>query len=179
MADEDNVIPHFHLKPVHLKKKSEEAGRPIYEDREYVQILIPGNMTERPDQPVNNQHIERWPDQYRRFKEKQQQVHEGTPLEEWPQMTPARVSSLKDANIFTVEQLANLPDSQAKSVGPDFQTMKHKAKGYLESAEESVSRERLSQLEARIRELEAENEELRKNQKKRPGRKKKTASEAA
>lgn len=170
MADEDNVIPHFHMKAVYLKNKSEQAGRPIYEDREYVQILIPGNKTEMPDIPVNDQHKERWPDQYKRFKSKQEQVNEGTPLEEWPQMTPARVSALKDSNIFTVEQLANVPDSQAKSVGPDFQTLKKKAQGYLDSADGSVAHEKVEQLQERIRELEAENEELRKNQKKKPGR---------
>lgn len=175
--DRDDVIPSFHLKAVYLKKKSEEAGRPIYEDREYVQILIPGNKTEMPDVPVNEQHKERWPEQYKRFKAKQQQVHEGTPLEQWPQMTPARVSALKDSNIFTVEQLSSLPDSQANAVGPDFQTMKAKAKAYLDSADGAASHERVEQLESRIRELEAENVELKKNQKKKPGRKPK--SEAA
>lgn len=175
-ADRDDVIPHFHMKAVYLKNKSEKAGRPIYEDREYVQILIPGNKTEMPVIPVNEQHKERWPDQYRRFKDKQEQVNEGTPLEQWPQMTPARVSALKDCHIFTVEQLANVPDSQAKSVGPDFQTLKKKAKAYLDSADGSVAHEQVEQLEERIKVLEAENEELRKNQKKKPGRPRKKAA---
>jgi hypothetical protein len=84
-------------------------------------------------------------------------------------MDPAQISALKDVHIYTVDQLAQLPDSHGKSVGPNFQELKQAAQRFLKLAQGSVDLNRVDDLENRIAELEAENEELRKNQKKKPG----------
>ena len=170
MADQDNVIPCFYLRSVYKKGKSKQEGRPIYEDQEYVQMLIPGDKNEIPDMPVKDEHKERWPDQYKRFKEKQEPTTSGTPLHQWPEMTPARVSALKDINVFTVEQMANLNDVALKQVGPDGHELKRRAQNYLEVAEGVKSVEEMDELKARLDALESENKELKKNQKKKPGR---------
>lgn len=186
MADEledraDRVIPNFHYKAVKNNYRSKQEGRPVYENREYIEMIVPGNATERPCMPVREEHKERFPDAYRRFKEKQEQQIDGTPLEQWPVMDPARVSSLKDVDIYTVDQVANLPDSFASSVGPDFNELKKQAQRFLSVAESTANEERLESMEAELQRLREENEELRQNQKKKPGRKKKVAasSEAA
>lgn len=174
----DNVIPNFHLRPVKNNFRSKQEGRPIWENREYVEMLIPGNTTERPCMPVRQEHKDRWPDQYDRFIKKQEQGFDGTPLEQWPIMDPARVSALKDSNIYTVDQLAQLPDGQGKSVGPDFHELKQKAQKFLGAAENSANDQKIEDLQARLEALEAENAELRQNQKKKPGRPKKQAETA-
>lgn len=176
MSDEieesrDRVIPMFHMQAVQNRYRTKVEGRPIYEDKEYVQILIPGNKCDIIDRPVQDKDIERWPEQYRRFKERKEQAVEGTPLEAWPEMTPARIAALKDAHVQTVDQLANLPDSAKSTIGPDFHMLKQKAKRFLEGAEASSLQEQIEVLQQQIRVLQEENRDLAANQRKRPGRK--------
>lgn len=183
MADDledtvDRAIPHFHMREVKNNYRSKSEGRPVYENREYVEIIVPGNATERPCMPVRQEHRERWPEAYRKFQANIEQRAEGTPLEEWSHLRgdPARIKGLKDADITTVDQLADLPDSFASSVGPDFQSLKKKAQQFLNTAEDAS--EEIRSLRERIESLESENEELKKNQKKKPGRPKKQAETA-
>ena len=89
MADEiedtvDRAIAHFHLREVKNNYRSKQEGRPVYENREYIEIIVPGNTTERPCMPVRPDHIDRFPEAYRKFQANLEQKAEGTPIEEWP-----------------------------------------------------------------------------------------------
>lgn len=168
----DNCIPVFYTRPVQNNFKTKLEGRPIFEDKEFVKILIPGTTNESPDRPVTSNDIERWPDQYNKFKSKQEQTTEGTPLEVWPMMTQSRVAELKSLNIFSVDQLAELPEGNISKVGPDAHELKKQAKAFLSAAKGSQVEELLKEIE----DLKAENEALRQNQKKTPGRKRVNAA---
>ena len=166
---EDGCKPIFKTIQRENKAKSRDAGRPIFEDREYVEIIIPGSKNERPIRPVRDEDKERWPDEYRRFKEGQEQASEGTPLEQWPRMTRSRVYELKAVGVYSVEDLAALADSNLTNIGPDARELRNAAQAFLQPDETDA-------LKKRIEELEAENMKLRANQKKTPGRKPKEAA---
>lgn len=169
MAEDNDCRPVFKMVPVENKAKSREAGRPIYEEREYVEIIIPGSRNERPVRRVQDEDKERWPREYAAFKRNQEETQEGTPLEQWPRMTRSRVHELKAVGVFSVEDLAALSDQNLANVGPDARELRDNAKAFLGSDDDEKER-----LKARIEELESENEELRKNQKAKPGRKPKS-----
>lgn len=181
---EGDCKPVFKLVQIENKAKSREAGRPIFEDREYVEIIIPGSKNERPVRPVREQDKERWPDEYRRFKEGQEEAQDGTPLEQWPRMTRSRVYELKAVGVFSVEDLAALTDANLSNIGPDGRELREAAQAFMQADDGEEMRQRVAQaeqaqqqLEKLVAELRADNEELRKNQKKKPGPK--TQTEAA
>lgn len=171
MAEEQDCRPVFKMVPVENKAKSKEAGRPIFEDREYVEIIIPGSRNERPVRRVTEQDKDRWPREYAAFQRNHEQSEDGTPLEQWPRMTRSRVHELKAIGIFSVEDLAGLSDANVKNVGPDGYELRDAAKAFLQGDDTDA-------LKKRIAELEAENAELRKNQRKKPGPKSRAEREA-
>jgi len=102
----------FHLLPKQNEAKSAEAGRPIFEDVEYVEIIVPGNETNRPVLKVTVIERQRFAQQYRRWKESGvSDYNEGTPLTEVPWITRSQVEELAFARIKTLEQLAGVSDT--------------------------------------------------------------------
>src|SRR5262252_50414 len=87
------AIPRFHTEAVKMEFASAQAGRPIYEEREFVDIVIPGDRRSSIHEPVNEEHRARWPREYEAFKAGREAPLEGTPLSAWPsaRMTRARV----------------------------------------------------------------------------------------
>lgn len=129
-----NAIPQFFLEPVKLEFKSQQEGRPYFEDREFVRILIPGDRLSSAVEPVNDEHRARWPEVYAAFKAGTEAPLEGTPLREWPQITQSHVKELAHFNIATLEQLAGVNDAQLQHLGPGMRTLRENAKKTLEIA---------------------------------------------
>lgn len=123
----------FFQHPRRNEVKSQEAGRPIFEDAEYIEIRIPGdkdNIVVRPVRPLDRS---RFRERYLKFRQGIEDVVEGMPLEMWPVVTRAQAEELKFFNIRTVEQLAEVSDGLAqKFIG--IHELKRKAKTYVEAA---------------------------------------------
>jgi len=62
------------------------------------------------------------------------QVVSGTPIRGWPSIGPAAQKTLIAAGIMTVEDLAEVSDSDLQNVGTGAMAFKQKAKAYLEAA---------------------------------------------
>ena len=113
------AIPRFKTEAVHLPYRSKEAGRPIYEDREFVEILIPGDRRSMAVEPVNDEHKARWPKEYEAFRRarrprwRERRWRTGRT----PSLSRARVEELAYFNIRTVEQLAQVNDAQLQQLG--------------------------------------------------------------
>lgn len=168
-SDEKGIFPRFYLRPVENKVKSKEAGRPIFEDTEYVEVIIAGDKNNKPHYKVNETHINRWPEQYKKFKEGMEQVPDGQRLEEWAVLTASRVKELRAVGIHTVEQLADLNEAGIQGLGMGGRELVDKAKKLVDGKDELAElREEVAKLK---KELAA----------KKPTRKKRTkkASEAA
>ena len=130
------AIPRFKTEAVHLPFRSKEAGRPIYEDREFVEILIPGDRRSMAVEAVSDAHKVRWPKEYAAFRAGQEPPLEGTPLADWPNssLTRARVEELAYFNIRTVEHLAQVNDAQLANLGMGARALREAAAKFLEVA---------------------------------------------
>jgi hypothetical protein len=123
----------FFLHPVKNEAKSSEAGRPIFEEIEFITIMVPGDKDNIVERAVWEHDRARFSKQYTHWKATGQEAVTGTPLEAWPVVTRAQVEELKHFGVRTVEDLSNLSDANtAKFMG--VQALKQKAKAFLEAA---------------------------------------------
>jgi hypothetical protein len=137
-----DCIPLFHYEQRVDQEASEEAGHNIFKDVEYVEIIAPGNDKEIVNRAVTPRDIDRWPTQYAAFKNKEKVQYEGTPVEQWPQVTAAQAKTLLAMKIFTVEQLADVADQNISTLGMGMMDLKNKAKAWLDwqNGESSVQK---------------------------------------
>ena len=163
-APKSPAIPRFHVKPVKMEFASTQAGRPIFEDREFVDIIIPGDRRALAHEPVNEDHRSRWPREYEAFKVGRETPVEGTPLSEWPsaRMNRSRVEELAYFNIRTVEQLAGVNDAQLQNLGMGSRTEREAARTFLEVARTGTGplEKMLAKIEDQGREIERLTREL-------------------
>lgn len=159
-ADDDKLMIKFEMFPHLNQGKSEEQGRPIYEDREYITIIVPGDKDSIVHRPVWKKDLERFPRQYAQFKANQEQTTEGTPLSLWGGCTLGQAKELEFFNVKTVEQLAELNDNLASKFH-GVQGLKQRAKDYVAQAKEQAPLLKMrAELEARDNQLEILNKNM-------------------
>lgn len=158
--DKDYTFPRFYRDKAENGFKSAQEGRPVYDDVEMVEIIIPGQNQSIATERVKQHHKERWPSQYAAWKAGLEAVHDGSPLELWPPLTPAQIANLKALNVHTVEQLAAVDDQALGRIGMGARDLREKAKAYLTNAERGQA---LSQAMAKIATLEATIESMKAN----------------
>ena len=85
MAEGHGLHVEFYIESKHMPFLSEQAGRPVHQDTEYVRIMIPGDKTNIIDQPVREDHKKRFPRQFLYFQMKNAPDAPaiGTALEIW------------------------------------------------------------------------------------------------
>lgn len=157
-APKKPAIPIFKTVPVQMEFASAQAGRPIFEDREFVTIVIPGDRNAMAHEPVREEHRNRWPKEYEAFKAGKETPLEGTPLAEWPGMIRARVEELAYFHIRTVEELAGLNDAQLQKIGMGARAERDKARLFLDAARNGSAP--LERMVAKNLQLELETERL-------------------
>ena len=132
-AMDSKLYVQFYVRPVMNNFRSSEEGRPIYEEKEYIRIIVPGDSKTTVDCPVTDEFRMRFQNQYDKFKRGLAQAVEGTPLEMWPVITRSQVEELKHFRVRTVEDLAGLADSSVQNF-MGLVSLKNKAKAFLEAA---------------------------------------------
>lgn len=152
----------FYIKPVQNMYATTEQGRPIFEDRTYVEIFVPGNALSVIDTPAEPRHQQRFPLQWAHF----QNAHGGdaraigTPLTQWPLLTASQVEELKALKFFTVEQIANAGDQQIGNIGlaggMSPLSFRARAQAYLDHANGTAAPEKQA---AEIEKLKEEKKE--------------------
>ncbi|MBF0625284.1 MAG: hypothetical protein HQL82_10830 [Magnetococcales bacterium] len=140
----------FFNQAVHNPHKSEQEGRPIFEDRAYVRIVTPGSRDEVV-RPVTLADQQRFVRQWERFQKLGAQSLEGTPLEQWPALGVGQVAEFKAQNIFTVEQLASLSDTGIANLGLGGREWTARARAFLDQASHNAGGERLAAENVRLR----------------------------
>jgi len=142
-AGDERLYVKFFYHPRKNEILSIQEGRPIYEDREYIEITIPGNRDMVVFRPISDIERERFPRHYAAFRNKAAQPNDGTPLNIWPALTKAQVEEMKFFNVHTVEQLAGMSDEQSqKFMG--VQNLRTRARAFLEESGKSAAAEKLS-----------------------------------
>jgi uncharacterized protein YoxC len=132
-AGDANLFVRFFNHPHPHKQKTLEEGRPIFEDRAYIEIIVPGDRGNSVNRPVRDQDKRRFPRLWQQFQQGANQTQIGTPLEAWPGITRAHVEELKYFKIFTVEQLAQVPDNIAQRF-MGINVLQQKARDFIEAS---------------------------------------------
>lgn len=146
----------FCLYPVQNEQKSAEAGRPIYEDKEYVKIVVPGDRNSVVFQPATEEHKRRFPRAYEAFKNRTQIADQGTPLEHWPVINRGLCLTLKAAHIHTVEALAQVSDANLQQLGMGMRELRDQARAYIQHAKDNAGLHKLAAENQQLREQLAE-----------------------
>jgi len=163
IRDDERLRVQFSTYPHINQEKSANEGRPIYDEKVYVTIIVPGQqdivhrLAWRAD-------FERFPKQYAAFKNNQNQEYaSGTPLKVVPWLALGQVKELEHFNCFTLEQLANMPDSVAGRFMA-INKLKQLAKDHLTAAKEAAPltamRAELDSREERIQVMERQMAEM-------------------
>ena len=162
-AGEDHCTPRFYMRAVQNKRRTQIEGRPIFDQKPYVEIFIPGEKHNRPDRAVSDDDKARWPSAWKLFQESQEEVIEGTPIEAWPYLNRAQVAEFKALNILTIEGLANMADGLLDRLGPGGRDIQKRAQQFLKPqsdieddlrAEMRAATDALNHANSRIEQLE-------------------------
>lgn len=138
-AERDTIIPRFFMNPIRNNFESERQGREVWEEVPYVEMFVPGDKNATPVERVKPMHKERWPRQWEAFEKSVEAPEDGTPLAEWAAMSRAQVIELSSHHVRTVEQLANLSDTQlAKVVPMGGHALRQRAQAWLSQSEQGA-----------------------------------------
>ena len=126
---------------------SHAAGREIYRDVERVELQIyrrdvavgGGAGGQRLVYNVNDSHRGRWPDEYRAFLARQATAGEPgkTPIEDWAALTPAQVAGLRQYELRTVEDVAQVSDEAMMAISVFVRAgaqLRDRARAFLDGA---------------------------------------------
>jgi len=132
-GSDDKLIVQFMTKAVQNKLASMEAGRPVFENQTFVRVQQPGerDFLERPIQQTDRQ---RWPRHWAAFEAGNEQMPAGTPIAILFPNDGALVETLRYHKVMTVEQLADLNDTQKQNIGMGALEWTRRAIAFLESA---------------------------------------------
>ena len=154
----------FYKKSMKQDIASDEAGRPIFKEFDFVRIMIPGDNLTEIDTYANESHKARFPRQWAHY---QNQVtnHEdivGTPIDQWPQVTRSQADELRGLKFYTVESIADCSDQQLQRIGMVAGMSPHnfrlKAKAFLNLANDSAE---VAQREQELQTLKEENAKIK------------------
>jgi len=134
----------FYKRAVQLEHESNEAGRPIFKDFDFVRIMVAGDNLTEIDTFARESHIQRFPKQWLQYQASQDSSSDmmGTPLEQWTLISQSQAQELKGIKFYTVESIANASDYQLQRIGMIAGMQPHsfrdKAKSYLNLATETA-----------------------------------------
>ena len=161
----------FYKRAVKLEHETNEAGRPIYKDYDFVRIMVAGDNLTEIDTYAQESHKQRFPKQWLQYQASQDSSSEihGTPVEQWPLISQSQAQELRAIKFLTVESIANASDLQLQRIGMIAGMSPHafrdKAKTFLNLAEEtavaSKRAEEINQLKQELAQKEMENAKIK------------------
>lgn len=154
-AHDGKLYVEFSREPVLHPAKSKDAGRAVYEERDFVRIHVPGDKTTVIHRQVTEQDAQRFADRYNKWKAGQAEAVAGTPLNALPGMTPAKIEEYKFFKIVTIEQLAGANDNLGQKF-MSFHADKQRAANFIEATKGNAPVEKMNE-ELQKRDAEIEN----------------------
>lgn len=101
----------------------------------YAQFFIPGDQYCKPVVKVKEVHKRQFAAEWERFLREEEQVVDGTPLENWPLLSGAQMRMFRHHNFRRVEDIAAATDEQLRSTGiVGAQRWRAHAEAFLEAA---------------------------------------------
>lgn len=153
-----SVVPHFYMDSVLDGIASNKAGRLIYRSVEMVLLTFAGANGQTIRRKVLDHDRKEYAPYYEAFKKgNQEMVIDGTDLRNWPMIDRAQAETFAAMQVRTVEQLANLSDSQLMGMGMGAHKLRSKAQDWLAISSNTAEGMRAAE---KNRELEAANADL-------------------
>lgn len=112
-------------------KQSAEVGYPLYKDVAYIRFYISGGTIH--ERAVRDEDKFNYPKSWSSFSSTGEQRFDGTPLEEWPMISPAQLATLKHSGFRTVQQFVDAPDTAIQQAGMGMLALRAKARTWIES----------------------------------------------
>ena len=145
-TDPDSVmIARFYKRAVKNNFKTAQEGRPVFEDKIYCEYYPAGSTLLKMDVPASEYHKQRFHKQWAYYQQTQggDSREIGTPLSEWPILSPADVENLRGAKFNTIENIAGASDMQLQSIGMGAAGMaphvlRARAQAYLGAAKDTA-----------------------------------------
>lgn len=145
----------FYKEPVENTYKSKDAGYPVFEERDFIEIMYPGNTLNIIRREVIDSDKATFPRHWALYQQMGVPTHVGMPVEEWPVVTRSVSKSLKALGFHTVEQVAAASDQNiarmGMACGMEPHTFREKARAYLASAADTAEAQKYAQENAELR----------------------------
>lgn len=162
--------PHviFETRAIQNRTKTLAAGIPVYDNVNYALITSAGSKdchekiaeewlrqikTQSLEGKYDPQHLAFFELRFAEWQKGNELPENGTPLKMWPQATPADIAQLHAAKIYTVEDLAALPESGFQLLGMGARVLKEKAQAWLGGSDKGKQAEQIAALQVAIRDL--------------------------
>jgi hypothetical protein len=133
MGSDARLYVEFYAHSEHQPFKSQEAGRPIYEKRDYIKIIQPGERDQMIREVTDLDRM-RFPRQWQAYANQQEQVPDGTPIAVMFPQDPQICDQMRGLKVHTVEQLAGLGEEGIKRLGMGGRAYVERAKAFLNAA---------------------------------------------
>jgi hypothetical protein len=143
----------FSLRPEKDEEKSLKEGRPIYVEKQWIDIKIPGDKDNDISREVRPGDKEQHPLQWAAFVNKKEQPIEGTLLEQLPFLSKAQVLEFNGIGIRTAEQFRDMSDAIGMKI-MGYHGIKRSITAFLDSAAGGAAAQKLAaELEKRDNEI--------------------------
>jgi hypothetical protein len=167
----------FATKAVEDRNASIEAGHFVGKDVDFAIVTARGSRDRveheidfwlsKIDQDVKDGRIPpgwalQWKDAYKMWKSGQEMPEDGTPIRDWPVLSPAQTQILLSMRITTVEALASCNEESMGRIGMGGRSLRQKAIDWLKvSGKEGKVVEEMGALRAKLAHAEQENVQLK------------------
>jgi hypothetical protein len=144
--------------------QSEEKGYPVFIDKVFCKIIIPGDTQQVSVKEVKNDELKkRFPQQWAAFQQGIETPVSGLPIEEWAGITRGQAETLRAQKFRTVEHIASASDSQIQRLMGGYE-LRAKAQAFLKSANDNAAvlkqaaenermQKRIAELEDQIKQI--------------------------
>lgn len=133
-----NLSVRFYQDKFLLGYASEQAGHPVYEDRDFIEINVPGDMNNVLNRVVTDNDKKDFAASFARYKSGLEPSVEGTPVESWPRLTSASAANYKAMGVKTVENVSEMSDQVCNKVSMGAMADRTAAKAFLALAKDSA-----------------------------------------
>jgi len=161
---EDGLLVEFYTDATEVPAESEKKGRPIFQDQEFVKIIVPGDNRTEIVRLATDQDRERFEKPYQLFQKQGQKSTTGTPLEEWPLLSKSQVAELKGMGFRTVESVSHASEATRGAMPLELRSLQTQAGAYLAQATDASASSRLAgendRLKGEVSRLEGETRRL-------------------
>lgn len=130
---DDRLWVRFFANSVQNNYQSEQQGRPIFEKRDFIEIIQPGER-DRLVREANDGDKQRFPRHWEKYQAGNEQVPDGTPLAILYPHEPHICESMQAIKIHTIDQLAGLNEAGIQRLGMGGRDHVERAKRFLEAA---------------------------------------------